>query len=175
MSVGWRQISSLVFGDVYFLPIAADDAFADLRGGLTLAGLFKRVEGFPLADVATCTVTAGKAIEKAAVTLAAVTVAVAGLLVENFADAGGDGVGVEDELVRVDGPFQYGRQGTLGGSGWKAGVGSSEAAWVMPAICCGRERAKSGRRKRTAAAASKEQADKILRKEIMYPSFCVTS
>jgi hypothetical protein len=71
----------LVFGEVYFLPVAAHDAFADLRGSFALAGLFVGVEGFALADVATCAMTACKTIEQAAVTLAAIAMAVAGLLI----------------------------------------------------------------------------------------------
>src|SRR5580704_718098 len=98
-----REVVFLVFGQVYFLPVAAHDAFANLRWCFAFAGLFVGVEGFALADVATGAVATGEAIEKAAVTLAAVTVAIAGLLVENFVDSCGDGVGVENELVGVDG------------------------------------------------------------------------
>jgi hypothetical protein len=78
---------------------AAFDAFADLRGGPALAGLFVGVESFLDASAAAGAVLAGETIEQAAMTLAAVAVAVAGLLVEIFLDARGQGIGVLDDGI----------------------------------------------------------------------------
>src|SRR6266852_9382241 len=90
-----RQVGLLIFRDVYLLPFAVDDAVADLRGSFALAGLFVGVEGFAHADVAAGAVAASEAVEQALVALAAVAMAIAGLLIENFLDAAGDGIGVE--------------------------------------------------------------------------------
>src|SRR6266852_9463054 len=89
------QVGFLVFGDVYFLPFAVDDAVADLRGSFALARLFVGIEGFAHTDVAAGAVAAGEAIEQALVALTAIAMAVAGMLVKNFFDAAGDGIGVE--------------------------------------------------------------------------------
>src|SRR3984893_7952561 len=72
-----------VFRGVHLLPFAMNDALADLRGRLALARLLVRVKGFLLADVTAGAVAADKTIEKAAMSLAAIAVAIAGLLVEN--------------------------------------------------------------------------------------------
>lgn len=95
----FRRNRFLVFGKVDGLPVAALDAFADLRGGLALAGLFVGVESFLDASAAAGAVFVGEAIEQATMTLAAVTVAVAGLLVEIFFDARGQGIGVPDDGI----------------------------------------------------------------------------
>src|SRR5271165_798340 len=97
---GWWQVSGLIFGDIDLLPIAAHDTFANLCGGLALAGLFVGVEGFALADVTARAVMAHEAIQQAAVTLTTVAMAVAGLLIEDLFNAAGDGVGVEDNGFR---------------------------------------------------------------------------
>src|SRR6267142_2552058 len=77
----------LVFGEVRGLPLTLDNPCANLRGGLSLAQLFVSVEIFADADVASRAVFAGKAIEQAAMPLAAVAVAVTRLLVESFFDS----------------------------------------------------------------------------------------
>ena len=92
----------LVFGKVDGLPVAAFDGFADLCRGLALTGLFVGVESFADASSATGAVLAGETIEQAAVTLAAVTEAIAGLLVESFLGARGRGVGVFDHGIGED-------------------------------------------------------------------------
>ncbi len=88
-----------VFGKVDGLPLAALDAFADLRRGFALAGLFVSVKSFADASFAAGAVLAGEAVEETAMTVAAVTVAVAGLLVESFLDARGHDVGVPDDGI----------------------------------------------------------------------------
>ncbi len=97
--VGRRQIDCCVFGGIYFLPIAANDALANLRWSFTFAGLLVGIEGFFHADVATGTMAAYEAIEQAAMTLAAVAVAKTRLLIEDFLAAARDGVSVEDADV----------------------------------------------------------------------------
>jgi hypothetical protein len=84
----------LVFGDVHGLPFAASDAFADLRGSFALARLFIGVKIFAHANLAAGAMFADETIEQAAVTLAAVAMAIAGLLIQNFFDGGGHGVGI---------------------------------------------------------------------------------
>src|SRR5712664_4015238 len=77
----------LVFGEVHGLPIASDDVRTNLRGGLPFAQLLVGVEIFADADVASCAVFVGKAIEQAAMPLAVVAVAVTRLLVKSFLDS----------------------------------------------------------------------------------------
>ena len=84
----------MIFGDVDGLPFTARDAVADLRGSFSLAGLLVGVEIFANANLTAGAVFADEAIEQAGVSLAAVAVAKTRFLVENFFDAGGDGVGV---------------------------------------------------------------------------------
>ncbi|SRR6266571_7314854 len=75
-----------VFGGVYRLPFALDDACPNLRGGFALLRLFVGVEVLIDAGAAFGTVFARKAIEQAAVALGAVAMTIAGLLVERFLD-----------------------------------------------------------------------------------------
>src|SRR5229473_5255695 len=77
----------LVFGEVHGLPLTLDNPGANLRGGLPFAQLLVSVEILADADVASRAVFAGKAIEQAAMPLAAVAVAVTRLLVESFFDS----------------------------------------------------------------------------------------
>src|ERR1700674_2730979 len=95
----FRSNRLLVFGEVDGLPFAALDAFANLGGGPALVGLFIGVESFADARSAGGAVLAGEAIEQAAMTLAAVAVAIAGLLIESFLDARGQGIGVSDDGI----------------------------------------------------------------------------
>src|ERR1700730_1598094 len=74
----------LILGHVYLLPFPAFNARADLRRALALVRLLIRVDRFSHAYTATGTVLAGEAIEQARVALAAVAVAITGLLVEYF-------------------------------------------------------------------------------------------
>ena len=76
----------LVLGEVHRLPVAFDDACTNLRSGLAFSGLLVAVEILIDADVASRAVFAGEAIEQAAVSLAAVAMAIAGLLVEDLAN-----------------------------------------------------------------------------------------
>jgi hypothetical protein len=82
----------LVLCYVYRLPVPFDDASPNLRCGLALAGLFVAVKILINADIATRAMFAGETIEQAAVSLAAVTMAIAGLLVQCLLDLRGDGV-----------------------------------------------------------------------------------
>src|SRR6266446_7184095 len=77
----------LVFGEVHGLPLTLDNPSANLRGGPSFAQLLVSVEVFADADVASRAVFAGEAIKQAAVSLAAVAVAVTRLLVESFFDS----------------------------------------------------------------------------------------
>ena len=86
-----------------------DDALADLRGCLALVGLLVRVEIFLLADIAPGAVTADETVKQAAMPLAAVAVAITGLLVKNFFRAAGYDVSVEGLNVREDRGFHRGR------------------------------------------------------------------
>src|ERR1700693_2785142 len=90
----------LVLSDVHRLPIAFDDACPNLRGGLAFPGLLVAVEILIDADVASRAVFAGEAIEQAAVSLAAVAMAIAGLLVQRLLDLRGDGVRILHDMVR---------------------------------------------------------------------------
>ena len=89
----------LILADVDRAPFALFDAFADLRCRLALTGLLVGVEGFAEADAAFRGVFSGVTVEQAAVTLAAVAVAIAGLLIQHPLDAGGHRVGVLHENV----------------------------------------------------------------------------
>ena len=84
MELWFTRERLLVFAHINGLPISAFDAFANLRCGLAFLGLLVAVKRFTYANVAARAVLAHKAIEQAAVPLAAVAVAVAGLLVKNF-------------------------------------------------------------------------------------------
>src|SRR6266436_517599 len=84
----------LVFGEVHGLPLTLDNPSANLRGGPSFAQLLVSVEVFADADVASRAVFAGEAIKQAAVSLAAVAVAVTRLLVESFFDSRRNGVGI---------------------------------------------------------------------------------
>src|ERR1700687_1046187 len=90
----WGKRGGAVLCQVHVLPIAVDDAFADLGGGFAFAKLFEGVERFAFANVAAGAVAADEAIEQGGVALALVAVAVARLLIESFANARGGGVGV---------------------------------------------------------------------------------
>jgi hypothetical protein len=85
---------SLVFADVYGLPLALNDSVADLCGGFSFAGLFVRIQIFANADPASGAMFADEAIEKAFVALAAIAMAVARFLVQNFLHMGREGVGI---------------------------------------------------------------------------------
>jgi hypothetical protein len=65
-----------------------------LCGSFSLAGLLVGIQIFAKADSATGAVFADEAIEKAFMTLAAIAMAVARFLVQNFFDMGGEGVGI---------------------------------------------------------------------------------
>src|SRR5258708_37206396 len=73
-----------VFGGVYRLPFALDDACPNLRGGFSLQRLFVGVEVLIDAGAAFGAMFAGKAIEQAAVALGAVAMKIAGLLGKRF-------------------------------------------------------------------------------------------
>jgi hypothetical protein len=91
---------SLILAEVHGLPLALNDARANLRWSFSFAGLLGGVDIFAYADAATGAVFADEAIKKAFVALAAITVAVAGLLVQNFFDVAGEGIGILDYRVR---------------------------------------------------------------------------
>ncbi len=124
----FRRNRFLVFGKVDGLPVASLDAFADLRGGLALTGLFVGVESFLDTSAAAGAVLAGEAIKQAAMTLAAVTVAIAGLLIESFLDACGGGVGVPDDGISEEAGAHgrrkraFGRPRVVSGDGIGAGI-----------------------------------------------------
>jgi len=86
--------SLLIFGDIDRFPLALDDPCPNLRGALSFARLLERVEIFVNTRAASGTVLAGEAVQEALVSLAAVAMAVAGLLVQRLFDLCGDGVGV---------------------------------------------------------------------------------
>src|SRR5208283_3699807 len=93
-----RKIVPLVLRDVHLLPIAAHDAFADLRRLLAPARLFVGIERFLYADVAARAMPAYETVEQAAVPLAAVAVAIARLLIKHFLHAPRHHIGVENKL-----------------------------------------------------------------------------
>ena len=85
---------SLIFADVHGLPFALNNSRADLCGSFSLAGLFVGIQIFTNADPATSAVFADEAIEKALMPLAAIAMAVARFLVQNFFHLGGKRVGI---------------------------------------------------------------------------------
>lgn len=125
-SFGGRGKRLLVVREIHVLPFAADDAFADLRGGLAFVGLLVGIERFADADVAGGAMAADEAVEQAGVALVLVAVAVAGLLVEDAAGATGDEIGVADEgFAKECGAHRRGERapGEGGVVGGDAGVG----------------------------------------------------
>ena len=84
----------MIFADVHGLPFALNDSRTDLRGSFALAGLFVRIQIFADANSAAGAVFADKAIEKAFMALAAIAMAVARFLVQNFFHMDGKGVGI---------------------------------------------------------------------------------
>ena len=90
----------LIFADVHGSPFALHDSFANLRGSFSFAGLLVRIQIFADANIADGTVFAGEAVEKTAVTLALVAVTIARLLIENFFNPSGNGVGVLNYRIR---------------------------------------------------------------------------
>src|SRR5258708_34540013 len=74
----------LILRHIYLLPFPAFNACPDLRRALALVRLLIRVDRFSHAYAAAGAMLAGEAIEQARVALAAVAVAIAGLLVEYF-------------------------------------------------------------------------------------------
>src|SRR5438874_5981 len=80
----WRGL--FVFGRVHRFPLALDNSCPYLRGALPFAGLFEGVEVLVNTGAASSAVLGGKTVQQAFVALAAVTMAVAGLLVEGFFD-----------------------------------------------------------------------------------------
>lgn len=118
----------MIFADVDGLPFAADDAVADLRGSFSFAGLLVRIEVFANANLAAGAVFADEAVEQAGVSLAAVAVAIARFLVENFFDAGGRCVGVLHDRIGKSVGAHGGRERAGGrlrveGRGGVVGVG----------------------------------------------------
>src|ERR1700730_1229825 len=89
-----RDRWSLIFADVHGLPFALNNSGTDLCGSFSLAGLFIRIQIFANADPATGAVFADETIQKAFVALAAVAMAIARFLVQNFFDMSGEGVGI---------------------------------------------------------------------------------
>src|SRR5437899_3461536 len=89
----------LILSGVERFPFSFDDGGANLYGGLSLTQLFEGVEVFVNTGAAPRTVFAGKAIEQALVALAAVAMAVAGLLVKRLLDFCGDRVRVLHDRV----------------------------------------------------------------------------
>src|ERR1700686_3985499 len=75
---------SLVFADIHGLPFTLNNSRADLCGSFSFASLFIGIQIFTNTDSATGAVFADEAIEKAFVALAAIAMAIARLLVENF-------------------------------------------------------------------------------------------
>jgi len=90
--LGWQAL--LILGHVDGLPLAFDDAIANLRAGLALGGLFVGVKIFAHADIAAGGMAADEAVQQAAVALALIAMAIAGFLVQRLLDARGDGVSV---------------------------------------------------------------------------------
>ena len=84
----------MIFADVHGLPFALNNSRADLCGSFSFASLFIGIQIFTNTDSATGAVFADEAIEKAFVALAAIAMAVARFLVQNFFDMGGEGVGI---------------------------------------------------------------------------------
>ena len=91
---------SLIFADVHGLPFALNDARADLYGSFSFAGLFVGIQIFANAGFATGAVFADEAIEKAFVALAAIAMAIAGLLVKNLFHVRGESVGILHYRIR---------------------------------------------------------------------------
>src|SRR5437016_10249520 len=97
-SLGRQRL--LVFGKVHRLRGGLDDGGPNVRAGLAFAGLFIAVEIFVDANVASRAVFAGEAIEQAGVPLAAVTMAIAGLLIERLLDLRCDSIRILNHGIR---------------------------------------------------------------------------
>ena len=80
-------------------PLAVFDAVANLRGRFTLTRLFVRVQSFPDADAAFRRVFAREAIEQASMSLAAIAVAIARLLIQALLDSRGGRVRILHDNV----------------------------------------------------------------------------
>jgi hypothetical protein len=90
----------VVRAELHVFPFAMDDAFANLRSGFAFAGLLVGIKIFRHTDVAVRAVFAGKTIKQAAMSLALVAVAVAGLLIEKFFDVRSDAISVLHDVIR---------------------------------------------------------------------------
>ena len=84
----------LIFREVDPPPLASFYSFANLSAATPFASLLVRVKALADADLATRGVFAREAVQQAAVALAAITVAVARLLIEHFLDPRREDVGV---------------------------------------------------------------------------------
>src|ERR1700692_2203156 len=85
---------SLIFADVHGLPFALNDSRAGLCGSFSFLGLFVGMKILADAGLATGAMLANEAIKKTFVALAAIAMAIARLLVENFFRVGREGVGI---------------------------------------------------------------------------------
>ncbi len=97
------------------------DARPDLRRGLAFARLLVRVKAFPDAHIAAGGMFAGKAIEQAAVSLAAIAMAIARLLIEDFFDPRGNSISVLHHYIREQRGTQRRRERPLRSRGVKRG------------------------------------------------------
>src|SRR5712671_1589872 len=108
----------LVFRHVHLLPLAVLDPRADLRGGFALARLLVGIKTFADTNIAARRMFAGKAIEQAAVSLAAVAMAIARLLIQDFLDAHGNGI----RVLHHDAGEQRGTERRGKRPWWKGGM-----------------------------------------------------
>src|SRR5262249_49155140 len=84
----------LILGNVQLLPFALFDAVANLGSGFSLLALLVGIQRFPDAHAAFSRMLARVAVQQAAVTLAAIAVAIAGLLVQHALHSSSQCVGI---------------------------------------------------------------------------------
>lgn len=100
----------MVFAEIDGLPLAVEDAVANLPGRFAAPRFFVGIESFLDAGFTARTVTADEAVEQAAMPLAAVAMAVARLLVQNFFHAPGGEVSVRNDFVGIKRWIHSGRK-----------------------------------------------------------------
>src|SRR6266850_2337032 len=136
----WGQ-RLLVLSGVHRLPLSLDNARANLRSAFPLLGLLVSVKVFSDAGAAFGAMFAGEAIQQAAVPLAAVAMAIAGLLVQRLLDLCGDRVRILYHGIREE--FRVHRRGKRALRGSRMVGGHSFIGCGLRRICA-LERIRSG-------------------------------
>src|SRR5258708_13408854 len=128
----WGQ-RLLVLSGVHRLPLSLDNARANLRSAFPLVGLLVSVKVFSDAGAAFGAMFAGEAIQQTAVPLAAVAMAIAGLLVQRLLDLCGDRVRILYHGIREE--FRVHRRGKRALRGSRMVGGPSFLACGLQLIC----------------------------------------